>query len=170
MLHSPAGAEPPRQTTRNPISLRLYKVLGTNYGDPSTRDALLSISKFYSTQPAAGDGGDQTKHGELAARARKNLRRDLDNRLADGSQQFLRAFQGVDEVRECNPACAHSKPPWNFRNCGHSIFWSQICIQTVTKPRPSFKSPTKFATRSLLEQHLSELKGPFPHLVLDRLV
>jgi conserved oligomeric Golgi complex subunit 6 len=97
MLPSPVG-EPSRQSTRNPISLRLYKVLATNYDDPSTREALLSVSKFYSIQDSDNASGVPTKHGELAARARKNLRRDLESRLAAGSRQFLDAFKTVDEV------------------------------------------------------------------------
>jgi len=36
--------------------------------------------------------------GESAARARKNLRRDMENKLAEGSRQFLKAFGEVDQV------------------------------------------------------------------------
>ena len=37
--------------------------------------------------------------GEAAARARKNLRRDMELKLAEGSRQFLKAFGEVDQVR-----------------------------------------------------------------------
>jgi hypothetical protein len=34
--------------------------------------------------------------GESAARARKNLRRDIEEKLAEGSWQFPKAFEEVD--------------------------------------------------------------------------
>ena len=37
--------------------------------------------------------------GEAAAKARKNLRRDMELKLADGSRQFLKALGDVDQVR-----------------------------------------------------------------------
>ena len=36
--------------------------------------------------------------GDIAARARKNLRRDVENKLAESSRQFLQAFGEVDKV------------------------------------------------------------------------
>ncbi len=39
--------------------------------------------------------------GDIAARARKNLRRDVESRLAESSRQFLTAFGEVDKVRSC---------------------------------------------------------------------
>jgi hypothetical protein len=111
---------------RNPVSLRLYKVLGTNFDDDSTREALLTLSDLYATHgspkgkeirrdvedPEDDDVEDDSVKpgaprdailpeaipGELAARARKNLRRDMENKLTEGSRQFLRAFGDVDQV------------------------------------------------------------------------
>ncbi len=42
--------------------------------------------------------------GELAARARKNLRRDVENKLVDTSNNFLEALGEVDFVGRCNVA------------------------------------------------------------------
>lgn len=36
--------------------------------------------------------------GDIAARARRNLRRDVENRLAESSRKFLKAFGDVDKV------------------------------------------------------------------------
>jgi conserved oligomeric Golgi complex subunit 6 len=119
---------------RNPISLRLYKVLGTNYSDDATREALQTLSELYYTSPQSvpGQGKDRDRHadedddleyaaedtahhpatrapkadepfresvaGESAARARKHLRRDMENKLADGSRQFLAVLGEVDQV------------------------------------------------------------------------
>lgn len=114
---------------RNPVALRLYKVLGTNFDDEPTREALRTLSELYSAPAAAkgkavqrdaeewdDDEGDddalekglavaddaltlESIPGEAAARARKSLRRDMENRLAAGSRQFLQAFGEVDQVR-----------------------------------------------------------------------
>lgn len=40
----------------------------------------------------------ETVPGETATRARKNLCRDMENRLAEGIRQFLKAFSEVDQV------------------------------------------------------------------------
>lgn len=37
--------------------------------------------------------------GDIAAKARKNLRRDVENKLAESSRRFLTAFAEVDKVR-----------------------------------------------------------------------
>ncbi|KIM47009.1 hypothetical protein M413DRAFT_63561 [Hebeloma cylindrosporum] len=111
--------------TRNPVSLRLYKVLSTNFDDEETREALNTLSDLYATpssplppqtttttstkgkspefqqtleeQPEAlHDADGDVVPGESAARARKNLRRDMENQLAEGSRKFLEALGEVD--------------------------------------------------------------------------
>ena len=125
--------------TRNPVSLRLYKVLSTNFDDEETRQALSTLSDLYATlspPPTTSTKGksselqpqtvtvddrdeEQTLHdadmastpvtatsavlvevipGESAAKARKNLRRDMENQLAEGSRRFLEALGEVDAV------------------------------------------------------------------------
>jgi hypothetical protein len=115
---------------RNPVSLRLYKVLGANYDDEGTKDALRTLSDFYAPREVASetikatqeddDDWDESEDettparssrvtsqavgpstptaGEAASKARKNLRRDVDRRLAEGSRKFLDAFGEVDQV------------------------------------------------------------------------
>ena len=113
--------------TRNPITIRLRKILGTNFTDEATSEALRTLSELYGTQspiPAscskepttddtdsdddwddenanAGPAAEDRREGsnETTSRARKNLHRDLENKLAQGSQQFLAAFSQVDQVR-----------------------------------------------------------------------
>ena len=123
------------------MSLRLYKVLSTNFDDEETREALNTLSDLYATplppppttsikgkssefQPAVVVGDDRDEEqalhdamdmvptpmtpvpavlvevvpGESAARARKNLRRDMENQLAEGSSKFLEALGEVDAV------------------------------------------------------------------------
>lgn len=111
---------------RNPVSLRLYKVLGASYDDNATREALNTLSEFYrapETSRAAPKGkeaepeknirtddniggvvasrvlGKTTVPGNgTAARARKNLRRDVESKVSQGNHSFLRAFKEVDQV------------------------------------------------------------------------
>lgn len=132
--------------TRNPVSLRLNKVLATNFDNEDTREALRTLSELYatgsgsaggsamssgstktaaqnetrqqdggvdeevslpaqSTLPATHTYGQQQQTlaeaipGESAARARKNLRRDMEQQLAEGSKKFLEALGEVDAVR-----------------------------------------------------------------------
>lgn len=101
---------------RNPLSQRLYKVLHTNYDDEATKSALRTISAVYASQTASKgkqvikeDGSvdvDSSLNelavepvlGESAARARKHLRRDMEQKLAEGSQKFLQIFGQVNEA------------------------------------------------------------------------
>jgi chromosome segregation ATPase len=100
--------------------------LGTNFTDEATTEALRTLSELYGTQSTSSVPGSKAKAqkngtdsdddwsdedtnvglvvedhreglNETASRARKNLRRDLENKLAQGSQQFLQAFSEVDQ-------------------------------------------------------------------------
>lgn len=117
----------------NPISLRIYKAIGTTFDDPGSREALELVSALYAPTGSSsqkgkekaeinGNGHDadsdvfgahpndqddedvliphrRTLKGQSAAMARKYLKRDVERRLADGSQRFLHAFGEVDKVR-----------------------------------------------------------------------
>ena len=122
----------PTPSSRNPITLRLRKILGTTFTDPATTEALQTLSHLYSTPSASLSHVERTEHdandddddswsdldsegtaprdggpghadvpNETAVRVRKNLQRDLENKLAEGSQHFLKAFGEVDQV--CRP-------------------------------------------------------------------
>ncbi|KAI0720424.1 oligomeric complex COG6 [Fomitopsis betulina] len=115
---------------QNPIALRLYKVLGANFDDAATREALQTLSELYAptsvlhppskVKDVTRDGDDthlddiedtegqsrtavngvhvaEPLPGDIAARARRNLRRDVENRLAESSRKFLKAFGDVDK-------------------------------------------------------------------------
>jgi len=128
------NASTPTQASRNPITLRLRKILGTNFTDQATIEALQTLSELYSISSPAHlqqqrDGGDfdfdddwndldskEHQHqqqdqpqlndhavDETASRARKNMQRDLEKKLTQGSQHFLKAFGEVDQV--CYRSC-----------------------------------------------------------------
>ncbi|KDQ13474.1 hypothetical protein BOTBODRAFT_111408 [Botryobasidium botryosum FD-172 SS1] len=122
------GAALPSSSARNPISLRLYKVLGTNFQDPTTREALETLSSFYAPEIATpgqtevgdededegsdeedGDEGSDAQpipmprnekiDGDIAEKARKLFRKNVEGRLLEGSYKFLQAFKEVDEQK-----------------------------------------------------------------------
>jgi conserved oligomeric Golgi complex subunit 6 len=115
----------PSPLARNPVSLRLYKVLGATFEDEATREALSTLSDLYApsgtptvvsaakedtTVLDAVDGVDAESvkdvpsflrglpPGDTAAKARKHLRRDIESKMEEGSLRFLSAFAMVDQV------------------------------------------------------------------------
>jgi hypothetical protein len=137
----------PSSFRNNPISLRIYKAIGTTFDDPASREALEIASSFYTPRhdyraegsalpsgsgstsaSASGAPRGETGHesdaeddsdeedlprrtlvkGQTAAMARKYLRRDVESKLAGGSQKFLKAFGEVDKVSSRGSRyCAH---------------------------------------------------------------
>jgi hypothetical protein len=116
----------PSPLARNPVSLRLYKVLGATFEDEATKEALSTLSDLYSPSESRAvtstakedvvvpDGVDEVDTdsakdvpsflrgappGDTAAKARKNLRRDIESKMEEGSLRFLAAFGVVDQVR-----------------------------------------------------------------------
>ncbi len=111
---SPSSSSPyagAQLTSRNPISLRLWKVIGsTSFDDPSSREALQAVSERYSHAPGAANGDTKRRRyrlqderpmqvtGQAASTARKHFKRDLEAQLSEGSTRFLEAFGEVDRV------------------------------------------------------------------------
>jgi len=113
MSYSSAVPAPAPTSRNNPISLRIYKAIGTSFDDEASRQALEIASGLYSGKGKAKeldhdeydiDEEDDPAHlrragkGESAAMARKWLKRDIEGRLASSSQKFLEAFGEVDKV------------------------------------------------------------------------
>ncbi|KAF8340617.1 oligomeric complex COG6-domain-containing protein [Cantharellus anzutake] len=114
-------------SSRNPISLRLYKALSSTFHDSVSREALQTLDAYYvdpSQQSTSTNGilkdikgadvDDSSSDDEnifsypfahsrsadpaLAEHARKNLRRDVEKQLTSSSRRFLEAFGEVDKV------------------------------------------------------------------------
>lgn len=132
MATASPSPQPTALSSRNPVALRLYKILGTNFDDEGTRQALKTVSELYgpssaahpisrkSVKPSADSGSDEDEEqdasatqntiadtflgsaivpGDTAARARRHLRRDVENKLTEASHKFLKALGEVDQVR-----------------------------------------------------------------------
>ncbi|THH31107.1 hypothetical protein EUX98_g3063 [Antrodiella citrinella] len=139
---TPSSSTSPPPQSHNPLSIRLYKVLATNFDDASTKEALNTLAELYAPVPpvnghisSRGKGKERAVNGDMdeddeesdsddladnaeserrngiltsvvvpgelvpgetAARARKNLKRDVQTRLAESSRMFLNAFAEVD--------------------------------------------------------------------------
>ena len=110
--HTPGSASVSRS---NPLSARIYKVLSTSYDDRATHEALSVLSELYT--PSASSSGtsnvETNRQGEgidkiavnattiavnVAAHARKNLKRDVELKLSQNSRQFLAALKDVDKA------------------------------------------------------------------------
>jgi hypothetical protein len=125
----------PSPLARNPVSLRLYKVLGATFEDDATKEALSTLSDLYSLSESPAvvsiakedtvvpDGVDELDKdsvkdapsflrgappGDTAAKARKHLRRDIESKMEEGSLRFLAAFGMVDQVRIILPFGSHA--------------------------------------------------------------
>jgi len=112
--------------TRNPVILRTYKILSTNFESAATQGALQTLSDLYAPpikgkEPIRHDeefcddddleclmqDGSRIQgrpsiepiSGDIAAQARKHLRRDMEKKLAESSHRFLKALGEVDHVR-----------------------------------------------------------------------
>jgi len=132
MATASSPPQPAAPSSRNPVALRLYKILGTNFDDEGTRQALKTVSELYGpssaarlisrkpVKPSTDSDSDEDEEqdtsatqvtfadtflgsanvpGDTAARARKHLRRDVENKLTEASHKFLNAFGEVDQVR-----------------------------------------------------------------------
>jgi hypothetical protein len=115
---SSSFAPPSLSSSRNnPISLRIYKAIGTTFDDTGSREALELVSNFYAPTHSIkgkekaeevlinGHGHEEeelprrrTLKGQSAATARKYLKKDVERKLAEGSRKFLDAFGEVDQV------------------------------------------------------------------------
>ena len=125
----------PSPLARNPVSLRLYKVLGATFDDDATKQALSTLSDLYSPSESPSvvsiakedavvhDGVDELNTdsakdvpsflrgappGDTAAKARRHLRRDIESKMEEGSLRFLAAFGMVDQVRIALPSGLHT--------------------------------------------------------------
>lgn len=90
-------------TTRNPLHLKVNRLLSANLDDASTRAALDTLGEFESSGSTLIDNdlNDNKKGtgGIGAALRRGGLRKEVEGRMAEGSKEFLEAFSEVNDVR-----------------------------------------------------------------------
>ena len=95
------------------------------------------------TNPDA-DTLHETVPGEIAANARKNLRRDVESKLAESSRRFLTAFAEVDKVC-CNygPTCSRTQRKFsNSIPCKNMLV---LCVHDAMMLRHNYMRPMRRA-------------------------
>ncbi|ORY76293.1 oligomeric Golgi complex subunit 6 [Leucosporidium creatinivorum] len=89
-------------SNRNPLNLKVSRLLSANLQDAATRAALDTLGQFESDVPDVPATSSTTatapaKDGIGRALRRGGLRKEVDKRMAQGSRQFLDAFTDVNE-------------------------------------------------------------------------
>lgn len=82
-------------TTRNPLHLKVNRLLSANLEDAGTRAALDTLGEFENVQDDEGRKGGA---GIGVALRRGGLRKEVEGRMAEGSREFLEAFSEVNDV------------------------------------------------------------------------
>lgn len=93
---------PSASSSRNPLHLKVQRLLSANLEDAGTRAALDTLGEFDSAlsddQPRrAGSSGSGNAAIGVALR-RGGLRKEVEGRMAEGSREFLEAFSEVNDV------------------------------------------------------------------------
>jgi hypothetical protein len=83
----------PIPSSRNPLHLKVNRLLSANLEDAGTRAALDTLGEFADDKVAGQEGG-----GIGRALRRGGLRKEVEGRMAEGSREFLLAFSEVNEV------------------------------------------------------------------------
>ena len=142
--------------------MRLYKVLSTNFDDLATREALGTLSDLYASPNVTNhDDSNETHPGEYAAKARRNLRRDMESKLAESSHHFVQALGEVDLVRLalgvfCEEEAYTERVNRNSQRCKPT---SRRCMRRVQRQRVNCSLPTKLAKPFWNVLGTSEMSG-----------
>lgn len=124
-------------SNRNPLNLKVTRLLSANLQDAATRAALDTLGQF-EDDPATTSSASSNKDGIGRALRRGGLRKEVDKRMAQGSRQFLDAFSDVNDVSHCCPTASLALP----------------CL-----PRELTRLPTSFLEQKLanLQSHLDAM-------------
>ncbi|CCA71103.1 hypothetical protein PIIN_05038 [Serendipita indica DSM 11827] len=214
--------------TRNTLSLRLVKILGSTYDDNTTREALEILSTLYIPPSSRSKDATTTKRKsrqarveetvdgalsdesgdevapavnpvpsvvsaldeeqaliEGAAKARKNLKKDMENKLSQTSKMFLAAFaevnQNLDTLQEqvaimqvqCDTAQAHLQA--TNTACRHLLERADVLRQQRQTTTAKQAAIVSFLSRFTLTEEEEEIissadfkVGPKLFAVIDR--
>ncbi|KAK4704999.1 conserved oligomeric Golgi complex subunit 6, partial [Phenoliferia sp. Uapishka_3] len=87
-------------TSRNPLHLKVQRLLSANLEDAGTRAALDTLGEFDSSlvDEAHSQRRAQTGNAAIGAALRRGgLRKEVEGRMAEGSREFLEAFSEVND-------------------------------------------------------------------------
>lgn len=104
-LYAPAPG--PAAAAVNAKGKEVRRELEDDLDDEGFEDGEESVDKITSAQTPSFS---EPVPGEIAANARKNLRRDVESKLAESSRRFLVAFAEVDKVCCGRCSCVFARP------------------------------------------------------------
>lgn len=129
-------ASTPATGARNPLNLKVNRILSANYEESGTRRALDTLGDFErdelsGTNIAAVFGGEgdgarkkpNYQQGRMGmALQQGGLRKEVESRMAEGSRSFLAAFSEVNDVSAAvppssSPSPSPSVPPSGIEGC-----------------------------------------------------
>lgn len=98
IMGQPAGAaaRPATASASTALSLRVSKVLATNFEDPTTRTALKILNSFGTQDEATSDAS--VLPADLHSLKKGGLRRVVEGRIRLRSREFLEIFTGMNNV------------------------------------------------------------------------
>ncbi|GAA6008397.1 hypothetical protein JCM10207_000112 [Rhodosporidiobolus poonsookiae] len=91
------AASPSVTTARNPLHLKVHRLLSANWDDQATRSALDTLGTLdLDSQPSSTPSDPPTSTSTSSTKPR-SLRKHVDSQLAQGSRAFLAAFSTVND-------------------------------------------------------------------------
>lgn len=85
---------------RNPLNLKVNRILSVGFEDVGTRLALDTLGEF-ELATAQNEAGSDTRGINAALKRGGGLRKEVEGRMAQGSRAFLAAFSEVNDVCHC---------------------------------------------------------------------
>ena len=107
----PAPVEPQQEQTASVADLAseaLYRAEAEKELDEEEEDHITGTIRGQPGNKTILSTSIETVPGEIAAKARRNLRRDVESKLGESSRRFLAAFSEVDKVHYSD-RCLNSK-------------------------------------------------------------
>lgn len=90
-----------RTQGRNPLTLKVNRLISANLEDAGTRAALDTLGEFesaLSVEDGANRRANKANQAIGVALRRGGLRKEVEGRMAEGSREFLAAFSEVNDV------------------------------------------------------------------------
>jgi hypothetical protein len=102
-------------STRNPLNLKVHRLLTSNLEDAGTRAALETLGELERSERESGE--KQGRGIKAALESGGGLRKEIDARMTRGSKDFLKAFSEVNDVRTL---CFRAQD-WRKEEADHSV-------------------------------------------------
>jgi len=114
----------PSSSTRNPLNLKVHRLLSSNLEDAGTRAALDTLGELEKAE-LESDKSAQGRGIGAALKRGTGLRKEVDGRMAQGSKEFLQAFSEVNDVRSMVFSEWNNERRLTFQFVRFSLRWNR---------------------------------------------